>query len=209
MKRIISLTLSVLTVLGLVLSFSGCNKYKDEIVGKWRSKLNIAGLVNTELVQNEKTAKYIEDIQFAVKMYYVFGDDGVYETYIDSSEAQTALEKYKTDVRAGMLKYFANELDAKEDAVDEILASAGSSVDAVVEKMFAGFVLDNVTAEFSAKGKYKVTEDKIYFSSSADEDINDGSYITYGFTDTRLKLTEAFGDCDTAIITYPIYLMKQ
>ena len=92
MKKSISLVVSVLVILTLMLSLTGCDEQK-KFVGSWESSVDMTDYINQEMAkEEEELAEYLKIKEFELVLKMTFKDDGTYKASIDEKELEKTLE---------------------------------------------------------------------------------------------------------------------
>ena len=196
MKKSISLVVSVLVILTLMLSLTGCDEQK-KFVGSWESSVDMTDYINQEMAkEEEELAEYLKIKEFELVLKMTFKDDGTYKASIDEKELEKTLESAKEDFKEGMNKYFEAYIDSMELdlTVDEVLEASGVDMDSLIEEAFGDELYSSFTDELSSEGNFKVKDGKLYLSDGLDKDIEEDVYDTYEISENELKLIESFGD---------------
>lgn len=195
MKKNVSIILSVLVVLALMLSLTGCGEQK-KFVGSWEATIDLTDFINQGIAEDEEMAEYLEMEEFALVMKVTFKEDGTYKMYVDEKSAEKAFESAKKDFKQGMNEYFEDYIDSMELGltVDEVLESSGVDMDSLVEEAFGEELYNSLVKEMASEGNFEAKDGKLYLSDGLDNDIDEDEYDTYEISNNELKLIESFGD---------------
>ena len=208
MKKNMSIILSVLLVLALMLSLTGCGEQK-KFVGSWEATIDLTDFINQGIAEDEEMAEYLEMEEFALVMKVTFKEDGTYKMYVDEKSAEKAFESAKKDFKQGMNEYFEDYIDSTGLGltVDEVLESSGVDMDSLVEEAFGEELYNSLVKEMASEGKFEAKDGKLYLSDGLDNDIDEDEYDTYEISNNELKLIESFGDDEEDSIERDLYPM--
>lgn len=195
MKKSISLVISVLLILALMLSLTGCGEQK-KFVGSWEATIDMTDFINQGIAEDEEMAEYLKIKEFELVMKMTFKDDGTYKAYIDEKELEKTFESAKEDFKEGMNKYFEDYIDSMGLGltVDEVLKESGVDMDSLMEEAFGDELYKSLTDELASEGNFEAKDGKLYLSDGLAKDIDEDVYDTYEISENELKLIESFGD---------------
>lgn len=163
MKKILALVLGVALLMG---TLAGCGRGKseaDDLIGRWRGTVDFSDALNAQTAANG-LGEFATVSGFELTLELELKDDG---TYILGAAADLA--PVKEQMKAGIEAYFQSMLEGQDMTVDDALASAGTSVDAILDQTLGQQALDDLTADFKAQGQYEAREGRLYWSAAPNQ----------------------------------------
>lgn len=163
MKKALALVLGAALLMG---ALAGCGKGKSGdsgLVGRWRAGVDISDALNAQTAANG-LGEFATVSGFELTLALELKDDGTY-----ALDATADLAPVRQQMKAGIETYFQSMLEGQDMTVDDALASAGTSVDAILDQTLGQQALDELTADFKAQGQYEAREGKLYWSAAPDQ----------------------------------------
>ncbi len=196
MKELIKISISIVLILGLIFSLSGCGETEaDAIVGKWETQVAHDDLDTGYISEKTELDDYIDMSDVYKTITIEFFDDGTYvletdiDTYIDDfvDAIEDAVDAYCEDV----IK--ENDLDI---SVSELMEESDATYDDFIDQD----ALDELREESDDYwGDYKIEDGNLYL------DADEWDHIEYSISGNRLTFKEGFGaDWIDLIGVFPI-----
>lgn len=182
MKKILALVLGAVLLTGALAGCGGKGKTEDSgLIGHWRAGADFSDALNAHTAANG-LGEFATVSGFELTLELELKDDGTY-----TLGATADLAPVKEQMKAGIEAYFQPMLEGQDMTVDGALASAGTSVDAILDQALGQQALDELTAGLKAQGRYKAEEGKLYLSDHDSEEPSD-NYLTYTLEGDALRL---------------------
>ncbi len=199
MKRVLSVIVSMLLVVGICFTFYGCGSDEKKIIGEWKCKADFTKYVNDELGKEDELKSLIGDFKFknlTLDFTFVFDEDGKVE-FSCSDKARDKFSKEFTDQFIGALSDKLSGLGITEDQIrDEFADSSDAFVPEIDDE----------------ESYYKIEDGKIYLSDDEDSfDDDDDSYFEYKFENKDELIFESCSDKDAENLfgEFPATLERQ
>lgn len=208
MKKTIATTLSIIMIISMLFSLSGCAANDtDKFVGSWTTTINMSEEFNKEIAKSDKDmAKYVKTDNLYMTVIFTFNDDGTYSTSVDKAATKKAFKNARSDISNGIKKYLNSVLGSGN--VDAYLAALGFSFDSYVDALLSDDLIDSMSKEFEEDGVWKVKKGKL-FMEEKEKYFDDEDYVTYEISSDELKLLEIFGEDDEDVLAmFPMTLVK-
>lgn len=196
-KSIISLLLLSALLLSLLAGCSDTGKF----VGTWKTTIDFSKVLNKELSSQSDSdmAEYLKMDKLPLEMDMAFNKDGTYKFSFNETSVDKAYDSLKADVRSGLEKYCQHVIDSKgiSMTVDEFLATAGYSMDSLVEESMKSLSKEEFKKEVckEAEGNWKVEKGKLYTSDSLDDkEYSDSDATAYTLKGDTLTLNNDWSD---------------
>lgn len=192
MKRIISLVL----VLLLIFSLTGCSKKEESFYGAWKTELDIVPFIQDAMDDYYFGLVPKVDQQIMLACYLRFDEDATYIIRIDEEDFETAVHTYLMAAVEPMSESIYHDAEKKgisREYMDEILAKDGfSNAEEYCTDMFnrADKNLD-VNVNNLSTGTYELDfeENKILFTADGET-----SALPVSFTLIAKRLTLEVGE---------------
>ena len=220
MKNSIRKMASILLAALMLLMLFGCSKSgasdQKKFEGTWKATVSLTDLANESIQQSsgidsQTFSKYFKVSKFELVLVFTFRDDGTYSLSVDEAQLNQNNKAFMDEIKAGMIKFFEDNLAEQgiDMSVDEFVeAQAGMSLDEYFDQTFPASIFDGMADSFSATGKWKAEDGKLYLSQSTSADIDTNDYDLYEFTSSsEIKLSLPAGESD-GMGVYPLVLKK-
>lgn len=212
MKKILSLSLALLL---LILTFAGCSKETDALIGTWEGEVNYANFFNQGLTASagEELAAYWNVEEFNLTIVMTFREDGTYSMTVNREKLNASLEQLKQVLNAGLRDYMQDLITASkmEITVDELIQSMDISIDDLLNEALSTEVIDAMIAECTFEGNFDAKDGKLYTSAGLEYSIDESIYETYALSgDTLTLISIVNGEDDSRLdeTLYPITLTR-
>lgn len=215
MKKRIALILCLVMMLSVCLC--GCSSEKDALIGSWTGKMDVAEAINAGVVEglagsDAELAEYLTIEHLYITMTMTFNEDDTYAVTVDEAALNEAIDGMMDEIMDGMVLYFEDILAAEgvEMTVEELLALSGMSLDDLSAEMRASFDSQEMVAELSSEGNFKVADGKLFLSDGLDYAVDLEVYDLYtieGSTLTIDKGSESESD-EFDDMLYPMVFTK-
>ncbi len=193
MKKILSLTLCLLMIITVSITFCACDSQEKTIVGTFKGEVTIS-LDTEELFDDEKLAQSLTLPDVTLDCVYTFNQYGAVTKTATEESTNRVYDELVNATVSGFSKYFGSYL-------------ASSGVNISVEDLFKqnfnisveDYVRDAMSVEDFLSSEdcyYKVVGDKIYYADEPDEledtqDLLDCDYDVFVLTEDTLTITES------------------
>lgn len=212
MKKILSFSLALLL---LVLTFAGCSKETDALIGTWAGEVNYASYFNEGLssTAGSDLAAYWKVDEFKLTIVMTFRKDGTYSMTVDKEKLNASIEQLKQTLSAGLTHYMQDLIDASgmETTVEELMNTLGISVDTLLADAINDEVINALIAECTFEGNFDAKDGKLYTSAGKEFSIDKSIYETYEVTENTLTLLSIVSGEETSRLDetlYPITLNR-
>lgn len=212
MKKILSFSLALLL---LVLTFAGCSKETDALIGTWAGEVNYASYFNEGLssTAGSDLAAYWKVDEFKLTIVMTFRKDGTYSMTVDREKLNASIEQLKQTLSAGLTHYMQDLIDASgmETTVEELMNTLGISVDTLLADAINDEVINALIAECTFEGNFDAKDGKLYTSAGKEFSIDKSIYETYEVTENTLTLLSIVSGEETSRLDetlYPITLNR-
>jgi hypothetical protein len=212
MKKILSSSLALLL---LVLTFTGCSKETDALIGTWAGEVNYASYFNEGLASTAGSdlAAYWKVDEFKLTIVMTFRKDGTYSMTVDREKLTASIEQLKQTLGAGLTHYMQDLIDASgmETTVEELMNTLGISVDTLLADAINDEVINALIAECTFEGNFDAKDGKLYTSAGKEFSIDQSIYETYEVTENTLTLLSIVSGEETSRLDetlYPITLNR-
>lgn len=196
MKKYLSVILTVIMVLAMLVTLSGCTNEAKKFVGTWETTLDMADAINEELASDEEVAKYLSVDEFELVMAIKFNDDGTYKMYVDEDSAKDTFDGLRDEWADGIEKMLEDTIAQQgvNMTVDQLLAASNTTIDDMLDQVITDDMINEMLEDVESEGNYVVKDGKLFMSDGLDYDIDEDQYETYEISDDELKLIESVGD---------------
>ena len=212
MKKILSFSLALLL---LVLTFAGCSKETDALIGTWAGEVNYASYFNEGLssTAGSDLAAYWKVDEFKLTIVMTFREDGTYSMTVDKEKLNASIEQLKQTLSAGLTHYMQDLIDASgmETTVEELMNTLGISVDTLLADAINDEVINALIAECTFEGNFDAKDGKLHTSAGKEFSIDKSIYETYEVTENTLTLLSIVSGEETSRLDetlYPITLNR-
>ena len=212
MKKILSFALALLL---LVLTFAGCSKETDALIGTWAGEVNYASYFNEGLssTAGADLAAYWKVDEFKLTIVMTFRKDGTYSMTVDREKLNASIEQLKQTLSTGLTHYMQDLIDASgmETTVEELMNTLGISVDTLLADAINDEVINALIAECTFEGNFDAKDGKLYTSAGKEFSIDKSIYETYEVTENTLTLLSIVSGEETSRLDetlYPITLNR-
>lgn len=222
-KRIAALLLALVMVFALcACSDSGSGKDKDKgdkvekktdaelIVGTWEAKLDMGDYLSEAMASELSMADYAEYFDFTgveATAVYEFDEDGSY-TLTMTMDQDRMLKAF----RNAMPKIFEDLAAAEGYTLEEVAAANGMTVDEFIDAaMEQSFDPEEIFADQTEKGEYKIKDGKLYTFDKGDE-LDEDNYFEYKLKGDKLTLVALYEDgelSDESGALYPMNFVRK
>ncbi len=214
MKKLLCVVLAIVLVMSMTL-LTGCAP-KDPFLGDWTVTIDLAEAINAEFAKEPEAAEYLKATDFTLVLNFSFKEDGTFSIFADEASCTTAMNNLKEDLKKGMENLLVDSMkDSGLDmTIDQILALAGTTLDALIEEAFDEEDFEEILTCFDTEGKYEAKDGKL-FTGEGDDSIDLTVYETYEVVNNNeIHLTQLVGDVDEetkdmAKFIYPMVLKKK
>ncbi len=190
MKKFLALILSAVLLVGVLAACGGGDKAAsgDGLEGTWRTEIDMADMINDQLAAGGM-GEFVNISDFSITMVMDIKADGTYAMTVDKDALNGSLEGVKEDMKNGVISYMENMIKEKglNMSVEDAMATAGISLDDMINQAFSAEAVDEMTADMNFEGQYKAEDGKFYTSGSVDEAPSD-NYETYTLDGDTLTL---------------------
>jgi hypothetical protein len=193
MKRLVS----ILLLLSMLLSLSGCNGEAKAILGTWTAEINYAAAVNAGIYAAdgmEDMGDYFEYEEFMLTTTFTFLEDGTYTVELDAASVFNAVQGIRGHIASGLKDYLADEISKAglNMSVDVYLAMLGLNWNTLEAQILTDYTIGQIADELNkgSKGLYRVKNGKIYMTATIDEALTDENFDTYTLDGDTLTLLE-------------------
>lgn len=195
MKKFFSMLLCIIISLGMIFTMSGCGE-DATIIGTWANEIDATTMINGYLGLDDEMSQYIKFDEFIVTVNVTFNENGTYKMSIDEEATNESFQKVKKAVSDGLYKYLEDIIkEAGYDiTVEEFLEFAETDFDTMLNETINDGAVNQMINIMQAEGKYKVEENKLYMTETADDEFDNEKYQVFTLTDDTLTLTESVGD---------------
>lgn len=212
MKRILSLSLALVL---LILTFAGCSKETDALIGSWEGEVNYADYFNQGLAATagDELAAYWKVEEFKLTIVMTFREDGTYSMTVDKEKLNASIEQLKQVLSAGLTRYMQDLIDASgtEITVEELMNTLGISVDTLLADAINDEVINALIAECTFEGNFNAKDGKLFTSAGKEFGIDENFYETYEVTEDTLTLLSIVSGEESSRLDetlYPITLKR-
>lgn len=222
MKKLTKIMALVLC-LAMVFALCACGKSDSEkLIGKWEAEVDLSDVAIASLeAELGDVMDYFDFGKLISVMTFNFSEDGTYKMTmkLDDKSLEDFNAAFKDGLMALMYDATEEELAAYDMTMEEgdaaYLETYGMtieeynelSVEAIMEEMdFQQLFADN-----SLEGNWKVEDGKLYMTEDVDDDFDEGTYDVYeDLTEAGFKIVTEFndGEEDTESGVYPIAFSK-
>lgn len=210
-KKICALLMAVM----MLFSLAGCaGDDSAELVGTWRSNIDILDMLLDEFESDPSTAdfvNYVEMDEFVIEMTLVFTEDGTYTMTVDEETFDANLYKMVEECVTGYLYEYFEDYFAQmelEGTVDEILALMDMNMADLVTESLKEVDLSGLSESFNQHGNYKASDGKLYRSDGYDTIPDPNVYEPYTLENNKLILTDYINNGESDSIGYPMVFNK-
>lgn len=216
-KKILSLALALTMALSCAVVLTGCgggSKDAQALVGDWQTEIDMVDYFN-ESLEDPELVEYMNVESFIIKVDFSLREDNTYTLALNGQSMIDAVDGMKGNLRSGMLAYLSDALadsglDTDGTDLEEMLASFGLDLDAMIDEAFDADSLTASVEESAQEGKYIVKAGKIFVS----EDVNTDAAptdeaLTYKLSGDTLTLVETNGDAGELADYFPMEFTRQ
>lgn len=185
---------------------------KDKLVGTWKCEMDLAEQINTEMALDAESAEYLNFSSFEIVVYLQFNEDDTYSMYTDTDAMEETLDAAVADFAEGMARYLEDSIYAEtgmEMTADEILATAGMSMDDLMAEAFPEGMAEEIAAGMTQSGKFEAKNSMLFTSVDPSYDVDPDVYETYELDGNTLSITGFVGQGSSATGgVYPLIFNK-
>ncbi len=190
-KKALAMILAVSAVFALT-ACSGAETDSDRILGTWEAEFDVTDdLLRLAAGDDSSLREYFDfdDIRFVAR--FTFYKDGHMEYGFNKEASAEGYEKFKAAYETGMRK-FCDEVYAEQyGSFEQFCEDYGTTPETVLENMLQDLGPDKLFAV--EKGRYKVEDGKILYSTNMGKAPSGTTYWVYSvLDDTTLKVDESY-----------------
>jgi len=209
-KRFLAVALG-LTLLSSTL-FTGCAKMnsiigkKDSIEGEWECTIDMVDTLNDQF-EEAGMGGYFDIDNFKITMQLEFDDDGNYSMTVDEDALKDTMDDVIDSMTTGLEDMLADLAEENGMTFDDLMSAMGyESMSDYMEEAFSEDTFNDMVTTMETEGKYKVEDDKLFMTTSKEEDFSDDEYDIFELDGDELKFTERVGsdEEDDMSMYYPI-----
>lgn len=194
------------------------------LVGNWKAEIDMTDVVVDSFaaeIGDEEVMSYFDFGKIMTELTFTFNEDGTYKMTMELSNKtvkafNTALEEgvraYMEDIIAAQIEAYGMTMEEFEaEYLEETGVTVADDIDANIEELMAEFDIEELLADSSIEGNWKVENGKLYMTEDVDDDFEDGTYDVYeDLTEESFKIVAEYndGEEDTESGVYPIAFTK-
>lgn len=204
MKKQVSLFFGLIISVLMMFLMAGCGE-SATIEGTWANEIDSTEMLVSYLGIEEDLSEYIKIDKFVVTMNVTFNEDGTYKMKVDEKTTKESFLAARDIVSDGLRKYLEDTIknEGYDITVEEFLEFAETDFDTLINDYINDGIINQMVNIMQNEGKYKVEENKLYMTETADSEFDDEVYQVFTLTEDTLTLTESFGNESENNSDYP------
>ena len=172
MKRMIVMIASIL----VFLFTTGCSQSRELAVGHWSAEVDMTDLTNESIIEGmgEATGEVDEIPQMEglfVMMDADFNEDGTFEMGINRASCEAYYQSVCDQCIDYMYQVYGQmiEQNGLDITVDELLESAGYTMEDIVGQFESSVDIDAMVQESTISGKYVMNGNRVFITVKGEE----------------------------------------
>ena len=207
MKKV-SKVLALLMVAALMLAVTGCANEKDELLGVWKGRVELAEQLTEEL--GDQMGDLTVD-SFEMALQIEFKEDDTYVISVDEEALEQSVYDLQNYLVDGLLEYGKDNVLEKtgvEMTTEELLTFMRTTKESFMEQIPVAELVGEISDNLKVEGKFKVKDGKLYTSDDPNVETIEAAYENYTIEEGVLTLTEGSGTDPEDAFLYPLVLEK-
>ncbi len=165
----------------LVVSFAGCAREQDALIGSWQGTVDLSQAINADFAQDQNLAPHMQISGFCFGTTMTFYRDGTYTMTVDRSELKQVMDDLMVQLTAGMEKYIQTLAQAQspELTAQDYLASLGLTLEDLFADAYTEATVDEMLSQLEMAGNFQVEEGKLFLSRDKQYAVNTAVWELY------------------------------
>lgn len=222
MKKL-SKALALILCLAMLFVMCACGENDTEkFVGTWEAEVDMTDTALASLEDELGDLMVYFDFGKIISVItFTFDADGTYEMTMKLTDE--SVEGYNSALKDGLKAMMSDQLAAEMEAygmtqeeyeaayIEAYGVTVDEDIDAYIEQAIQEIDIQQILADSSMEGNWKVQDGKLFMTEDVDDDFDEASYDVYeALTDTGFTIVSEFneGEEDTENDLYPINFTK-